>query len=83
MHMRTGCISIQRAEVCGAYREQGEKSFWRQEDLFGAIYDYSRYLYAVIYPDKTQNPFIAFFELVLADCPYTIKPYYLDKGREY
>ena len=62
---------------------KGESSFGRREDLFVAIDDFSRELYAAILPDKTQNSSSTFLEQVLEECPYTIEQYYTDNGKEY
>jgi len=62
---------------------EGEATFGRREYLFVAIDDFSRELYAAIFPDKTQNSAKAFLEQVLEECPYTIETYYTDNGKEY
>ena len=61
----------------------GEKRLLPREYLFVAIDDYSRELYAAIWPDKTQTSAAAFLEQVLEECPYTIECAYSDNGTEY
>jgi len=62
---------------------EGQSTLGRREYLFVAIDDYSRELYAAIFPDKTQTSAKAFLEQVLEECPYTIEQYYSDNGKEY
>ena len=47
------------------------------------IDDFSRELYAGIYPDKTQYSAAAFLQQVLTECPYTVECTYSDNGTEY
>ncbi|WP_218056465.1 DDE-type integrase/transposase/recombinase [Gilliamella sp. Gris1-4] len=55
-----------------------------RECLFVGIDDFSRELYAGIYPDKSQFSSAQFLQNdVLAQCPYTIECVYSDNGREY
>jgi len=51
----------------------GETRLLPREYLFVAIDDYSRELYAAIWPDKTQTSAAAFLEHVIEECPYTIE----------
>jgi len=61
-----------------------EKNTTDQRDyLFVGIDDYSRELYANIFPDKTQDSAAAFLKQVIEECPYTIKTAYSDNGTEY
>ena len=61
----------------------GESTSEPREYLFVGIDDYSRELYAVIMPDKTQYSAEAFLEQMLDECPYTIEQIYSDNGKEY
>jgi transposase InsO family protein len=61
----------------------GDSSTKRREYLFVAIDDYSRDLYAGIFPDKTQYSAEKFLEQVIEECPYTIEEYMTDNGKEY
>nr|WP_218055798.1 DDE-type integrase/transposase/recombinase [Gilliamella apicola] len=55
-----------------------------REYLFVGIDDFSRELYAGIYPDKSQFSSAQFLQNdILAQCPYTIECIYSDNGREY
>lgn len=52
--------------------------------LFVAIDDFSRELYADIFPDKTQHSAASFLmATVIAQCPYQIDYAYSDNGKEY
>ncbi|MCO6555511.1 MAG: transposase family protein, partial [Gilliamella sp.] len=52
--------------------------------LFVGIDDFSRELYAGIYPDKSQFSSAQFLQNdILAQCSYTIECIYSDNGREY
>ncbi len=51
--------------------------------LFVAIDDFSRELYAGIYPDKTQYSAQSFLQQVVMECPYTVEYTYSDNGKEY
>jgi hypothetical protein len=51
--------------------------------LFVAIDDYSRELYAGIYPDKSSWSAARFLQSVLKECPYTIERILTDNGTEY
>jgi transposase InsO family protein len=55
----------------------------KSENLYVAIDDFSRELYAAILPDKTQYSSATFLEQVLEECPYTIEQWYTDNGTEY
>ncbi len=61
----------------------GESPRNNHEYLFIGIDDYSRELYAVITPDKTQYSSEKFLKQVLEECPYTIEQIYSDNGLEY
>ena len=61
----------------------GESSLQPREYLFVAIDDYSRELYAGVFPDKTQDSAAAFLEETVQQCPYTIDYIYSDNGKEY
>lgn len=62
---------------------KGEDATRPREYLFVAIDDFSRELYAGIYPDKTQYSAATFLQQVLEECPYTVKYAYSDNGKEY
>lgn len=62
---------------------KGENKQMARAYLFVAIDDYSKELYAGIYPDKTQYSAQAFLQQVVMECPYTIKHAYSDNGKEY
>lgn len=61
----------------------GEDASRPREYLFVGIDDFSRELYAGIYPDKTQYSSAAFLQQVLEECPYTVEYSYSDNGKEY
>jgi transposase InsO family protein len=61
----------------------GEKATNSREYLFVAIDDFSRELYAGIYPDKSQVSSASFLEQVVKECPYTIEYTYSDNGKEF
>lgn len=54
-----------------------------KEYLFVAIDDYSRELYAGIYPDKSAWSAASFLKAVLRECPYTIERTLTDNDTEY
>ncbi len=62
---------------------KGEEATRPREHLFVGIDDFSRELYAGIYPDKTQYSAAAFLQQVLEECPYTLEYSYSDNGKEY
>lgn len=62
---------------------EGEKTTDQRDYLFVGIDDYSRELYANIFPDKTQDSAAAFLKQVIEECPYTIEIAYSDNGTEY
>lgn len=62
---------------------KGEDQTLPREYLFVAIDDYSRELYAGIFPDKTQHSAEYFLKQVIDECPYTIEYTYSDNGKEY
>ncbi|RMH45601.1 MAG: transposase [Gammaproteobacteria bacterium] len=62
---------------------QGEDQTLPREYLFVAIDDFSRELYAGIYPDKTQYSAELFLRQVADECPYTIEYTYSDNGKEF
>jgi transposase InsO family protein len=62
---------------------RGENQLRPREYLFVAIDDFSRELYAGIFPDKTQHSSALFLKQVVDECPYTIEYSYSDNGKEY
>lgn len=63
---------------------KGQSANEPREHLFVAIDDFSRELYAEIFPDKTQNSAARFLtETVIAQCPYQIDYAYSDNGKEF
>lgn len=62
---------------------KGEDQALPREYLFVAIDDYSRELYAGIFPDKTQYSAELFLRQVADECPYTIEYAYSDNGKEF
>jgi transposase InsO family protein len=61
----------------------GETRMQPYEYLFVAIDDYSRELYAAIYPDKSSHSAAHFLASVIEDCPYRIERLLTDNGTEY
>jgi len=62
---------------------KGEDQTLPREYMFVAIDDYSRELYAGIFPDKTQYNSELFLRQVADECPYTIEYAYSDNGMEF
>ncbi|MCP3178346.1 DDE-type integrase/transposase/recombinase, partial [Desulfuromonas sp. KJ2020] len=62
---------------------KGEDQTLPREYLFVAIDDYSRELYAGVFPDKTQHSAELFLRQVVDECPYTIEYTYSDNGKEF
>jgi transposase InsO family protein len=62
---------------------EGENKQDQREYLFVGIDDYSRELYAGIFPDKTSSSASQFLKQILDECPYTIECIYSDNGREF
>jgi transposase InsO family protein len=62
---------------------KGENQTLPREYLFVAIDDFSRELYAGIFPDKTQHSAELFLRQVVDECPYTIEYTYSDNGKEF
>ena len=62
---------------------KGETRSKPRDYLFIGIDDFSRELYAGIFPDKTQDSAASFLGQVLEECPYTIECAYSDNGTEY
>lgn len=62
---------------------EGESTQGAREYLFVGIDDYSRELYAGIFPDKTSTSASQFLLQVLNECPYTVECIYSDNGREF
>jgi len=62
---------------------KGEDQMSRRDYLFVAIDDFSRELYAGIFPDKTQHSAALFLKQVADECPYTIEYTYSDNGKEF
>lgn len=61
----------------------GEDQTLPREYLIVAIDDFSRELYAGIFPDKTQYSSELFLRQVVDECPYTVEYTYSDNGKEY
>ena len=72
-HMDTKCLPVLKYE----------SKLYDKQYLFVAIDDYSRELYAGIYPDKSAESSTAFLEAVIRECPYTIERMLTDNGTEY
>lgn len=62
---------------------KGETKSKPRDYLFVGIDDFSRELYAGIFPDKTQDSAAGFLAQVIEECPYTIECAYSDNGTEY
>jgi len=63
---------------------KGQSARDPREYLFVAIDDFSRELYAGIFPDKTQHSAASFLiGTVIAQCPYQIDCAYSDNGTEF
>ena len=62
---------------------KGEDQTLPREYLLVAIDDFSRELYAGIFPDKTQHSAEIFLRQVADECPYTIEYAYSDNGKEF
>jgi transposase InsO family protein len=62
---------------------EGKRYESEREYLFVAIDDFSRELYAGIYPDKSSWSAASFLKSVLRECPYTIERILTDNGTEY
>jgi transposase InsO family protein len=63
---------------------KGQSASEPREYLFVAIDDFSRELYAAIFPDKTQYSAAHFLiETVIAQCPYQIDYTYSDNSKEF
>ncbi len=62
---------------------KGEDQTLPREYLFVAIDDFSRELYAGIFPDKTQHSAEIFLRQIVDECPYTIEYAYSDNGKEF
>jgi len=62
---------------------EGESKQDKREYLFVGIDDYSRELYAGIFPDKTSISASQFLKQIIHECPYTIECIYSDNGREF
>ena len=63
---------------------KGQSTNEPREYLFVAIDDFSRELYADIFPDKTQHSAAGFLiDTVIAQCPYQIDYAYSDNGKEF
>ena len=61
----------------------GEAVIQPREYLFVAIDDYSRWLFADIFPDKTSYSAAIFLEEVRRATPFTVTGIYSDNGSEY
>lgn len=73
LHLDTKCLPLLKHET-----RLDDKEY-----LFVAIDDFSRELYAVIYPDKSSWSAASFLRAVLRECPYTIERTLTDNGTEY
>jgi transposase InsO family protein len=62
---------------------KGESMPSLREYVFVGIDDFSRELYAGIFPDKTQHSAATFLGQVIEECPYTVECAYSDNGTEY
>jgi len=62
---------------------KGQSTQDQREYLFIAIDDFSRELFAGIFPDKTQVSSKQFLDQVIEECAYTIEQFYTDNGKEY
>lgn len=63
---------------------KGQTNVQPREYIFVGIDDYSRELYAAIFPDKTQDSAAEFLqEHVINHCPYTLDYLYSDNGKEF
>jgi transposase InsO family protein len=63
---------------------KGQSANQPREYLLVGIDDFSRELYAGIFPDKTQHSAARFLiETVIAQCPYQIDYAYSDNGKEF
>ena len=62
---------------------KGQSANEPREYLFVAIDDFSRELYADIFPDKTQYSAACFLIATVAQCPYQIDCTYSDNGTEF
>lgn len=72
-HMDTKCLPVLKYE----------SKLYDKHYLFVAIDDFSRELYAGIYPDKSADSSTAFLKAVIRECPYTIEKLLTDNGTEY
>jgi transposase InsO family protein len=61
----------------------GENQTLAREYLFVGIDDFSRELYAGIFPDKTQYSAELFLRQIADECPYTLEYAYSDNGKEF
>lgn len=61
----------------------GETDESSKEYLYVAIDDATRYLYAAVMPDKTDETAAAFLEEVIATSPFVIEAVMTDNGKEY
>ncbi|WP_202115417.1 DDE-type integrase/transposase/recombinase [Gilliamella sp. Pas-s25] len=74
LHVDTKCLPLLKNET-----QQQTIDY-----LFVGVDDFSRKLYAGIYPDKSQFSSAQFLQNdVLAQCPYTTTCIYSNNGREY
>jgi len=64
-------------------RLRGEKTDSPKEYLYVAVDDATRYLYAAVMPDKTNQTAGEFLEEVLETSPFVIEAVMTDNGREY
>jgi len=62
---------------------KGENRTMQRDYLFVGIDDFSRELYAAIFPNKTQDSAASFLAQLIEECPYTVECAYSDNGTEY
>ena len=62
---------------------KGQEQSDPREFLFVVVDDFSRELYAAIFPDKTSHLARRFLDQVIGEVPYTIEVWYSDNGKEY
>ena len=62
---------------------KGEEKTHLREYLFLAVDDFSRELYAGIFPDKTQQSAACFLIQIAEECPYTIEYTLSGNGKEF
>ena len=71
------CFDIKRLPLL-----KSQKKTDSGEYLFVAIDDFSRELFAAIFPDKTQFSAAKFLNQVIEEYPYKFECFYSDNGTE-